>query len=212
MKKIVWYLLRQVRLAGIVQIWLKSSLTEDGWFKSFQARQPIDAEGKILPWFSYPFIKFLSPRLKTSFTVFEYGAGNSTLWFAERVKQVKSVEHEANWVQKLATKLPAHAKVVHQNIEIPENYANEIAKEGLLYDIVVIDGRERNRCAEACLPYLSPQGVIILDNAERESYLPARQMLAEKGFKCIDFWGMPVGVPYNASTALYYREGNILGV
>jgi hypothetical protein len=212
MKKFIWRILRFLHLAGIIQLWLKSGLTEDGWFKSFHAQQSLDAQGNPVPWFNYTFIKFLETRLKPTMTIFEYGSGNSTLWLAGKVQSIKAVEHDQLWVEKLKYRLPKNAQVVFQSLENKEKYVQEVAQEGILYDLVIVDGRERNNCMKACLPCLSAQGVIVLDNAERESYLPARQLLAENGFKCLEFWGMPAGSAHNACTALYYREGNIFEI
>lgn len=205
-------MLRFLGLAGIVQLWLKSSLTEDGWFRSFHAKQAVDAAGKPLPWLTYSFIKAIAPRLDASMTVFEYGSGNSTLWFAGKVKSVNSVEHDDLWVKKLASQLPTNAQVVFRSLEDKDSYAQEVGKAGAKYDLIIIDGRERVLCTKTCLPHLSARGVVILDNAERESYLPAREYLTTQGFKCLDFWGMPVGSAHNSCTALYYRDGNVLNI
>ena len=86
MRKFIWYILNKLKVASIVQLVLKSSLKEDGWFKSYYEKQAIDKKGNPIPWCSYPFIKFIEPRLKPSFEVFEYGCGNSTIWFANKVK------------------------------------------------------------------------------------------------------------------------------
>ncbi len=211
-KKTIWYVLRKMRLAGLLQLWLKSGLEEDGWFRSFHAQSSIDKAGKPLPWFSYGFIKFLTPRLAPNMSVFEYGSGNSTLWFAGKVGKVKAVEHDKEWVEKLTPCLPQNAKVVFQSLDQKTAYTQEVGKAGEMYDLIIVDGRERNACVEACLPYLAPTGVVILDNAERESYLPARAYLQQKGFKCLDFWGMPVGTAINSCTAVYYRENNVLDI
>ncbi len=74
-------------------------LLEVGWFESFKSLKSIDKDRKPIPWFSYPFIDFLTPRLSKEITVFEFGSGNSTLFFAERVKKVISIEHNKDWYQ-----------------------------------------------------------------------------------------------------------------
>ena len=211
-KKWVWYILRKMRLAGIIQLVLKSGLTEDGWFRSFHAQQSIDAQGNPLPWFCYTFIKFLAPRLQSDMQLFEYGSGNSTLWFAGKVKSIKAVEHDEKWVQKLQPMLPANATIIFRSLETKEHYVQEVAKEGILYDLIIVDGRRRNDCVEAALPCLKPHGVLLLDNSERTDYLPARNLLKAQGFKAIDFWGMPVGAAHYSCTTVIYKNDNILGI
>jgi len=44
--------------------------------------------------------------------VFEYGAGNSSLWWAHRVAEVVSVEHDAKWATMVSSKAPSNLKVV----------------------------------------------------------------------------------------------------
>ncbi len=211
-KQSIWKFLNLLHLGGIVQLFLKSGLKEDGWFRSFHTKESVDAKGNCLPWFNYAFIRFLESKLHKNISIFEYGSGNSTLWFASKVQSIKSVEHDQNWVNKLSLRLPANAKVVFQNLAQREIYINEIAAENKKYDMVIVDGRERNRCIEASLSYLSASGVIILDNSEREHYANGRQMLIKQGFKHLDFWGMPVGSAHNSCTSLYYKSENILGI
>ena len=72
-------------------------LLEVGWFNSFMSHKSVDKYGQSIPWFSYPFIDFLTPRLSKELTVFEFGSGNSTSFFAQRVKKVISIEHNKEW-------------------------------------------------------------------------------------------------------------------
>lgn len=49
------------------------------------------------PWLVFSSIDFLDKWLKADMKVFEYGSGGSTLYFAKRVKEVISVEHDKEW-------------------------------------------------------------------------------------------------------------------
>jgi hypothetical protein len=64
--------------------YLKSDgfLRNAGWFKSFRAKIPIDQNDDPIPWFTYPSIRFIEKRINKDMVVFEYGCGNSTLWWA----------------------------------------------------------------------------------------------------------------------------------
>ena len=55
---------------------------------------------KILPWLVKDSIKFLESILTRDSIVLETGSGNSTVWFAERVKKVISFEHDKVWYDK----------------------------------------------------------------------------------------------------------------
>ncbi len=72
-------------------------LLETGWFESFKSGEPVDADLKPIPWFTYSAIDFLKERLNNKLNILEFGSGNSTLFFAERVKKVISFEHSKDW-------------------------------------------------------------------------------------------------------------------
>ncbi len=211
-KKIIWQILNFLGIGGMIQLHLKSALRENGWFKSFKTKTSIDANGEPLAWYNYSFLKFLDNRLSADLEVFEYGAGNSTLWYAKRVKSVKSVENDKKWVDLLTPKLPKNAKVVFQEIDEKQKYQQEINAENKKYDIVVVDGRRRNDCTILAIHYLTQKGIIILDNAERADYTPAKDFLKNQGFKMLEFWGIPPIVATNNCTAVFYKNENCLNI
>lgn len=53
------------------------------------------------PWLTFAAIQFLEKTLRKDMRVYEYGAGGSTLFFAKRVKEVISVEHDQIWSDKI---------------------------------------------------------------------------------------------------------------
>lgn len=54
------------------------------------------------PWITFEAIDFLKTHLKSSDKVFEYGGGGSTLFFAKRVSEVVTVEHNEEWFKILS--------------------------------------------------------------------------------------------------------------
>jgi 16S rRNA A1518/A1519 N6-dimethyltransferase RsmA/KsgA/DIM1 with predicted DNA glycosylase/AP lyase activity len=59
---------------------------------------------------NYNVIALLDDRLDSDMRVFEYGSGFSTLYFAERVSSVVSVEYDQQWIEKLSTNLPSNVE------------------------------------------------------------------------------------------------------
>lgn len=57
------------------------------------------------PWMVFSAIDFLDRVLEKNMSVFEYGSGGSTLFFADRVSQVVSVEHNPEWHARVAKRL-----------------------------------------------------------------------------------------------------------
>ena len=105
-KQIIWNILIKLKIGGAVQLFLASGLLEDGWFESFNTKRSINKIGNPIPWCTYSFIKFIEPRLKKDFKVFEYGSGNSTLWYAKRVAEITSVENDFGWYNSVSQ--PCH--------------------------------------------------------------------------------------------------------
>lgn len=211
MEKLHWKILNAIRIGGPIQLMINSQLRDDGWFKSFYSKQSIDFNNKPIPWYRYSFIKFLEPRLKKTFNVFEYGSGNSTLWFAQRVKKIKAVEHNKNWFEKISKLLPENAGIAFKEIDNGE-YASEVKSGNEKYDIIIIDGVDRNNCVYKSLECLSDKGIYIYDNSERKEYEESKKFLTDNEFKQIDFHGLGPVVPITSCTSVFYRESNCLKI
>lgn len=191
----------------------KGYLKESGWNKSIYNTGSIDKFGEPIPWFTYPCFHFLNNRLRNDLKIFEFGSGNSTLWFSNRTKEVISIEHNLNWYDKLKIELSNQQNVnyFYRNLSNGD-YKNEILKYNNLFDIIVIDGRDRVNCIYNSLGALKESGVIILDNSDRDRYLKGISFLKKKGFRHIDFWGIG---PLNHDgwcTSIFYRSHNCLEI
>jgi len=57
------------------------------------------------PWISFGAILFLEKILKKDMQVYEYGSGGSTLFFAQRVKCINSVEHDPKWFNQVVEEI-----------------------------------------------------------------------------------------------------------
>jgi len=188
------------------------ALHADGWFRSRREQRCVDLAGNPIPWLTYPAIEFLARRVRPDLTVFEYGSGASTLWWASRVARVVAVEHDAGWARDLSGRLPANASVHHVPLEGGEGYARAAAAQGMLFDVVVIDGRDRVRCVPAAIEALRPAGVIVFDNTDRPQYAEGDRLLAAAGFRRIDFVGMAPMSDQKTQTSIYYRSDGCLGI
>jgi hypothetical protein len=209
LKKSIWKVLNLLRLGGSVNLFLRSALSQEGWFRSYHSKQSVDAQGAPLPWCTYPFLDFLKGRLQSHWLVFEYGSGNSTRWFAPRVGQVYAAEHHAEWLQKVQPLLPANAQVLACT---EYNYAESILRSGQGFHLVLIDGILREDCARFALQALQEDGVIVLDNSDRADYQSIFHLLQKEGFKHIDFWGMCPIIAAKSCTTVFYRSHNCLSI
>jgi len=173
---------------------------------------PVDKAGKSLPWFTYPAISFLHRRIRSDMTVLEYGSGNSTLWWSGKVVSVVSYEHDFEWYTKLKEKVPENVSYHHCALEYDGAYSKAVLEYSNQFDVIVIDGRDRVNCAKNSLEALRPDGVIVWDNSDRESYEEGYSFLRQHGFRRVDFEGLG---PINAvtwCTSVFYRTSNCLGI
>ena len=69
-------------------------------FHPFRKVVPLQAK---LPWWSFEAIDYIAARLADNpKKVFEFGTGGSTIFFAERCREVISVEDDPAWLQRVA--------------------------------------------------------------------------------------------------------------
>ena len=133
-----------------------------------------------VPWLCRDAIEILNCWLKPTDRGFEWGSGRSTLWLAQRVSHLTSVEHDEAWAHKVTEKLRANGAAHRVDYHLAPDGKEErfdsqyvgIVHElrpGVL-DFCLVDGVSRDHCALACLDKLKPGGIIIIDNVER--YVP----------------------------------------
>ncbi len=85
-------------------------LTNKGWIESSMSRQSIGMDGPI-PWITYPALMMLERIVSLEHKVFEYGCGNSSLWWSTHVAEVVSVEHDETWAKKVSSTAPSNLRV-----------------------------------------------------------------------------------------------------
>jgi len=209
-KQLIWKFTRKLGLGWlIISFYPKSILVEDGWFTSYQIDIPMNKKKEYLPWLTYPFIDFISQRLKDDFSLFEFGCGFSTIWFCNRVKKVISIENDPKWSTKISKNLPKNGKIVTYENQV--DYINSIDNFDK-FDIIVIDGIEREQCYLKALNHLHKNGVIIGDNTDRDDFKKSRFMLEAKGFKEIAFSGLTPSHFVKSQTSILYRSDNCLNI
>ena len=155
-------------------------LVSSGWLKSLEAKLPVDAHSRPIPWHTYAMIDFLSRRVAPHMDVFEFGCGNSTLWWAERVASVMSVEHDPHWAEQLAARIPENVTLHHVPLEEDGDYCRTASRARHKFHVIVIDGRDRVNCARHCLHALRDDGVVIWDDSQRSRYRSGYRFLGRR--------------------------------
>lgn len=211
-KSLLNVLSKPERLKALLSYNEKGYLTDIGWFKAFDTKSPVDKDGNPIPWVTYSFIDFITPRLNKHQAVFEFGSGNSTFFYAKYAGMVVSVEHDKEWYEKINVQKPGNSEMIYCELVPDGDYCRMPIKLEELFDVVIVDGRDRVNCCKQAVNVLTPAGVIVLDDSERAKYREAIDFLTKAGFKHLPFSGISPGLFYNKSTSVFYKEGNCLGI
>jgi len=139
---------------------------EYNYAESIRQRQSVDKIGEPIPWFTYPSIFFLDQLDLKEKTMFEWGCGNSSLYFANKVKHITSIEHNEEWYLKIKGQKKHNMDI--KLCQLQDEYVNSINATDEKYDVISIDGEiySRYNCAINALAHLNPSGLIILDNSD----------------------------------------------
>jgi len=206
-------MLKNFRLArNILSSACNGYLFEIGWVNSFNNTTSINKNGEPLPWATYPFIDFIDKRLSSNMNIFEYGSGNSTIYYAKKVKNLITVEHDKEWHDKLICSIPVNITLLYRQLEYKEKYVNSLIDIEKKYHLIIIDGRYRVDCIKQSIHSLTEDGVIILDDSEREQYKDGYEFLLINNFMVLDFWGISPGLFYKKCTSIFYKRNNCLNI
>ncbi len=189
--------------ANIVILWIRKAVTSLFYFRGYRKLYP------DRPWYMPKAHRFLENKLTGIHRVFEYGSGDSSIWFAERVKEYIAVEHDQKWHTKVTAKLkdgnltnarihliPADSNSENFNWQKDWPYFNILKHrpDGFEYrpymaaidkypdnyfDCIIIDGRARVACLLHARSKLSENGLIIFDDSARYYYQEAFTLMAD---------------------------------
>jgi len=125
------------------------------------------------PWLTRTMIEILASWLRPDDRGLEWGSGRSSLWFAERVNYLISVEHNESWYRKINSQLK-EKKLENVDYRFYSDRLQYVSFTDQLpaksFDFVLVDGIERDRCALAAISLLKDGGILIIDNSNW--YLP----------------------------------------
>lgn len=92
---------KAVKIAGVVADLLTDPRAIPVYVSTLK-RKPLSVG---LPWIRLKAIRFLEHHLSGEMTVFEYGSGGSTIFFAQRCRRVISVEDDSEWAAAVRERL-----------------------------------------------------------------------------------------------------------
>ncbi len=216
-KELFWFFLTNPGWLRYFVEWLKTL-----WIKKNNPlANAIDYES---PWLTYGAIYWVKRHIKPDMKVFEYSSGGSTLFFAQRVAEVISVEHDRDWYSKLSG-IIADRRLVNSHLFLIEPEIKKAGQQDYIcqtfpryaeasfekyvkfirnypdryFDLVLVDGRSRPFCIAEAVRKIRPGGYLILDNSDRAHYQKAMNALSM--YKRKDFIGfVPFDEPFARTT------------
>jgi len=154
-------------------------------------------------WFTYPFLEHLLSCDLSQLRVFEWGGGNSSLWWSQKCREVVTVENESYWFSFIKNKTEKIKNLHLMLVQDHDSYVNSLAGFNRS-DVVVIDGHWRYDCAKSALAKIPPTTLIILDNSD---WCPDTcSIIQEQGYARIDFPGFGPANQFTWCTSIFFRS------
>jgi hypothetical protein len=189
-----------------------SYLHLSGWMQSLSAKKPIDQNGNPIPWMNFPVVRILEERLTKDLNLFEFGSGYSTLFYAEKVRAVTSVEYDEKWLHIIKSQLPDNVNIIFKQQDVDGDYCRVINSTGEKYDVVIVDGRDRVNCIKQSISALTSKGVILLDDSQRKRYQEGIDFAKSHGFKALNLEGLKATGTEVDRTTIFYQAGNCFDI
>jgi len=120
--------------------------------------------GLIFPWYTKPFIDKLKTWDLPNWRVFEYGCGDSTIWWRYHVKEVLSVDTNLEWANKTGS---IFIKDKTDFINSPIKYCDNQKFDCIIIDSEPVDWRDE--CIPVAMNCLENGGYLIIDNYNQKT-------------------------------------------
>jgi predicted O-methyltransferase YrrM len=123
-----------------------------------------ESNGLIFPWYTHPFLKLLNSWNVSNWKVFEYGGGDSTLWWRNKCREIISIDSNLEWSTNIGAKFINNKDLF---INSPLDYIKDEK-----FDCVIIDCEPvswRDECTPAALNSLKDGGILIIDNYKQKT-------------------------------------------
>lgn len=128
------------------------------------------------PWIGARAVIQFEQLLKPDMRVLEFGSGGSTLWLGKLVRDVVSIETDQKWYEAVSKQAAANTSVILWNDPFPPEFENK-------FDLLFIDGEPiawRANWIKAIPQLLKNNGIVVLDNSNRDEYASEYQWLRRK--------------------------------
>lgn len=180
---------------------------EFGLKRTMKNEMCIDKDGNPIPWYTYPAIEYLKQIDFSDKRVFEFGSGNSSLFWSNVAKEVTSVEDNEEWYKSRKKFEKENLKLLYKT---EDDYVNSILEIEGRFDVIVIDGPFRNECCKVALKKIKENSLIILDNTDWstkfDEFAEAVKILKDANLIQVDFCGFGPINDYTWATSLFFTR------
>ena len=173
-----------------------------GLWRTFKTGHAIQADARPIPWITYPAMDYLEQLDFSQADILEYGAGGSSLWWASRARHVISVESDPMWAEWVRSQSSKNLMVIGPISD--SNYVAAPLEPGKKFEVIVLDGKQREACALAVLNHLAEGALLILDNSDWYPQICAS--LRQRGMLEVDFHGFGPVNDYTWTTSIFIRS------
>jgi hypothetical protein len=177
------------------------------------------------PWLTPQANQILATALLPTDVGIEWGSGRSTGWFSKKLQHLTSIEHDAQWYNRVKAQLAQVGagnvtylqKTLDGQADSPYVQAAHAFADGSL-SFALVDGELRKECLSAVIPKIAAGGLLVLDNANWYIDHPSRSPDSRSGKGHLDAdWAAVVASLSNwrmiwtssgvTDTALWFRCG-----
>ena len=165
---------------------------------------------EFVPWYTYPAIEYIRNFDLKNLSVLEYGAGASTIFFANSNAEVTAIENNKKWYEEFALKL-THDNIVVKFAENKEDYIYQ--DNAYSADVIIVDGSYRKSCCEFVINLIVNKQAnpywIIIDNSD---WCPEilRNIDEKLSWQRVDFYGFGPINTYTWVTSIYLNPNKII--
>jgi hypothetical protein len=175
---------------------------------SMKKKKCLDKNNNPIPWYTYPAIEYLQNLDFAKKKVFEYGSGNSSLWWKERCRKIISIESDKKWYKQIQNSLLTNSNFDYRLEIDKKKYI--LQTEILGSDIVIIDGLWRSECANFVIAQIDSNKIkpnmLIFDNSDWYPRTTSKLNKRLKHWVQVDFSGFGPLNDYTWTTSIFINS------
>jgi 16S rRNA G966 N2-methylase RsmD len=179
-----------------------------GHFWSAMAGKSMDSNRNPIPMLTYPALEVLASMDLAKVSILEFGSGQSSIYFDQRVKKLTSIESSPQWARYVRNNTSSKVNLY----VCPEKKDFKLVQKKIVnkqFDIVLIDGvpykgGDRMEAANLTLNLANNPKLVIVDNSDLRQCLPIINAFEINNYIRADFIGYSPKAYHKQSTSFFF--------